>query len=714
MSELPKPLSSSSLPTKGCLLLPNRWEISDGEQCRRCLPGRELHLLVPQGHGLPEGVESWAATAGYHLHAVAMDSVESVENVVLPLVEAGHWVMPVYPQVAVRTASVHAVPASLLRVLTSLRLPLVPVYFDRPEETHLVADREKNKPVPLVGGSTSGGGDDAMAFVWRLWLDAGEICLRNRTFHGGHMARYALSGLKRVGAGRKIIDGMDDSQLGFDKLLAVAMALVPVIKERTKNKRVGIILPPGRGAYVANLAVMLAGKVPVNMNFTAARASVQSAYRQASLDLTLSADKVVRALMDFPWPPNRELLLLDQILPSMVGKIKKNYLLSKLMPRGLLASILGLPKEGGDDEAVLLFTSGSSGEPKGVVLTHRNILGNIAQFGSRINLVQGEDSILGCLPFFHSFGSTVALWFPLIEGFDVVTYPKPAEVVKLAELIGKYRVSMLLATPTFLRGYLRRVNAEQLLPLKLVITGAEKLPVSLAQQFEMRFGKKVMEGYGLTETSPVSNVNLTNPVPVGNEEIIPACKPGSVGQLMPGLSLRMSDPETGQPRTLLEGGMISFRGINVFNGYLGNPTKTAEVIQDGWFRTGDLGRFDDEGFLHIEGRVSRFSKLAGEMVPHETVEEKIIDALGWHGDDTRRIAIMGVPDEDRGEALVLLCAGALTQGVDAFLLQLRMELLAQGVPALWIPKKLVPVEEIPHLASGKLDLGMCQKLAAGS
>ena len=392
-------------------------------------------------------------------------------------------------------------------------------------------------------------------------------------------------------------------------------------------------------------------------------------------------------------------------MPKLKPKIFFWWMMSILVPTALLLRLLKTPKHGGHDEAVLLFTSGSSGEPKGVVLSHRNVVGNVSQFRELLDATK-EDAILASLPFFHSFGSTVTLWYPLIEGVRIVTYPNPLEVAKNAALIEKYKLTLLLATPTFLRGYLRKAEPHQLRSLRLVITGAEKLPLDLAAAFQERFQQRVFEGYGLTETSPVVSVNLPEPQPIKpGEEVQPSSRLGSVGKMAPGIAAEIREPETDRKLSLHESGMLWLRGVNIFEGYLNDSKRSAEVLRDGWLRTGDIGRFDEDGFLYIEGRLSRFSKIGGEMVPHESVEHKIIDLLGLSGKDERVIAIMGVTDEAKGEALVLLAAA------DVDLAQLRDKLRDAGVANLWIPKKVCRVDAIPVLASGKLDLRKCQELA---
>jgi acyl-[acyl-carrier-protein]-phospholipid O-acyltransferase/long-chain-fatty-acid--[acyl-carrier-protein] ligase len=368
--------------------------------------------------------------------------------------------------------------------------------------------------------------------------------------------------------------------------------------------------------------------------------------------------------------------------------------------------LLQIPKKGGHGEAVLLFTSGTTGEPKGVVVSHRNVVGNVSQFRQLLD-ARETDAILASLPFFHTFGSTVTLWYPLIEGVRIVTYPNPLDAAKCAALIERYQLTFLLATPTFLRLYLRKAEPEQLRSLRLTIVGAEKLPLDLASHFEKRFHKKVFEGYGLTETAPVVSVNLPGPEPKKpGEQVQSASRLGSVGRLAPGIAAEIREPETDRKLSLYDTGMLWLRGPNIFEGYLHDPKRTAEILRDGWLKTGDIGRFDEDGFLYIEGRLSRFSKIGGEMVPHEAIEQKIIDLLELSGRDERPLAIVGVQDEAKGEALVLLSA------VDIDLAELRKKLQEAGVPNLWIPKHVQRVEAIPVLASGKLDLKKCNELVA--
>src|SRR5216110_1286259 len=559
-------------------------------------------------------------------------------------------------------------------------------------------------PVIIAFGKPLQGEAADNATVREELLKLGEFCFGRRSSLDRHLAEECVRGLKRRRFATAVIDGTDDSRLSRAKLLGAAAALSRYLRKEFSDERIAIVLPASKGSMLANLAVTLADKVPVDLNFTVGRAANESCCRRAGLRVAISATQFMERLKDFPWP--ERVLKLDELMPQLKRQIVFWWIVSVLVPARLLLRLLKIPKKGGHAEAVLLFTSGTTGEPKGVVISHRNVVGNVSQFRQLLDATK-HDAILASLPFFHTFGSTVTLWYPLIEGVRIVSYPNPLEAAKNAALIERYKLTLLLATPTFLRGYLRKADPDDLRSLRLVITGAEKLPLDLAKNFEQRFNQKVFEGYGLTETSPVVSVNLPEPQPTKpGEQVQPSSRLGSVGKMAPGIAAEIREPENDRKLSLHETGMVWFRGANIFEGYLHDEKRTADVLQDGWFETGDIGRFDEDGFLYIEGRLSRFSKIGGEMVPHEAVEQKIVELLGFSGKDERLVAIVGVQDETKGEALILLAA------VDLDLAELRKKLQEAGVPNLWIPKHVHRVEAIPVLASGKLDLKKCQALAA--
>src|SRR6266403_3216228 len=354
-----------------------------------------------------------------------------------------------------------------------------------------------------------------MAKVREELLKLGEFCYNRRPAMDRHLAEECVRGLKRRPFATAVIDGLDHSVLSRSKLLGAAAALSRFLRKEFRDERVAIVLPASKGSMLANLAVTLAGKVPVDLNFTIGRAANESCCKRADLRVAISATPFIKRVKDFPWP--EQILKLDELMPRLKPQILFWWTMSILLPARLLLRLLQIPRNGGHAEATLLFTSGTTGEPKNVVISHRNVVGNVSQFRQLLDATK-DDAILASLPFFHTFGSTVTLWYPLIEGVRLVTYPSPLEAAKNAGLIERYKLTLLLATPTFLRGYLRKVEPDKLRSLRLVITGAEKLPLDFAKNFEERFNQKVFEGYGLTETSPVVSGNLPEPQPTKRSE----------------------------------------------------------------------------------------------------------------------------------------------------------------------------------------------------
>ena len=697
----------SKLSEETYIIIPNRISKSDIGQIQLSADQKELELvlLIDKKNQSLENLdikEDDDKVLIYDFENGSTDELNSLINNQISKDQIILYIPGKYK--ALKGANFHF-PTNQVKNILDLGLPVIPLFIERLSETQLSIEKNENT-IHSYGEAIKSENLSLAAFQESL-LIAGEKAFSSHTVFEDSLVFSILKGLKLHANNTSIFDGNDGSELKFTKVFGAGAALSKIINKATNSNRVGIVLPPGKGGLVANLAVLLSGKVPVNLNFTAGSDAIKSSIQQAGLDQIITAQAFVDKYPNFPWPEKNKILLIEKVLPSLKPKIIFWLIALKIFSAKWLASMLRLSTKGGNDEAVLLFTSGSSGNPKGVVLSHKNILSNVTQFGSRLDLDQ-DDKILGCLPLFHSFGSTVTLWYPMLEGIDLVTYPSPLEPPKLAELIEEYKVTLLLATPTFLRGYMRRVDPEKLDTIKFVVTGAEKLPKRLAEAFESKFQKKVMEGYGLTETSPVTNVNIPNVTAQNKSELIKSERFGSVGQFLPGIAVRITEPNDDSPLPINSSGMIWLRGPNIFKEYLDLPSQTQEVIKGGWFRTGDIGRVDEDGFLFIEGRLSRFSKIAGEMVPHETVESHINKALSYDSEDEKKIAVIGIPDEAKGEALVLLSTEEMGDESVKFL---RQKLLDLGVAALWIPKKIIKVDSIPSLASGKLDIKGCEDLA---
>lgn len=531
-------------------------------------------------------------------------------------------------------------------------------------------------------------------------MDLDEATYRGRRELDSHLAMESFLALARCPRRELIVDcTLQRRAMKSGFLLALACMLARRLGRWTSNPRVGIVFPPGLGGYIANLAVVLAGKVPVNLNFTLGPAGVRACLKKAEIDCLLTTERVIEKMPLFPWPETGVVDLVEEMKCLHKGKTLCLLGAIHLCPAAWLAKLLKVPSEGGDREAGLLFTSGSSGDPKGVVLTHRNILGNCMQIDAS-GLLPTSEKLIANLPIFHSFGFTVTLWYPLLRGCAVVTLPTPLDVKKTADVIEAESATILLGTPTFLKPYMKRVEPAKLASLKYVIAGAEKTSEGFADAWEARFGSQYMEGYGLTETSPVVSINLPlAPQGVhypGNSK--EGHRRGSVGRMLPGHAARILNPDTMKDMDLSSVGILALKGPNIFNGYLDEPARTAEVKEGDWLVTGDLARFDEDGFLYIEGRLSRFSKIGGEMVPHGTIEEALVRAFGLEEEEFPVLAVAGRPDEAKGEALVLIAA------IDLDIEDVREKLAAVGFSNLWMPKLIRRVEVIPTLASGKLDL----------
>jgi len=337
------------------------------------------------------------------------------------------------------------------------------------------------------------------------------------------------------------------------------------------------------------------------------------------------------------------------------------------------------------------------------MLKHFNITSNIQQV-SQVFMLGRRDKILGILPFFHSFGFMAALWLPAVNGVGVVFHPNPLDAQVIGELVKRYKVTFMVATPTFLQAYMRRCPPESFGSLQYVLVGAEKLPERLAQAFEDTFGIRALEGYGCTECSPVVTVNGRDFRAPGFRQV--GAKRGKIGHPLPGVTVKVVDIDTGKPLALGNAGMLLVKGPNVMKGYLGKPEKTAEVLNNGWYTTGDVAMVDEDGFVTITDRLSRFSKIGGEMVPHIRIEEKLHDLAG----STEQVfAVTSLPDEKKGERIAVI-----TTLADEALIPVLEKLSQCDLPALWKPKAnlFFHAEKLPMLGTGKTDLRGVRELAS--
>jgi acyl-[acyl-carrier-protein]-phospholipid O-acyltransferase/long-chain-fatty-acid--[acyl-carrier-protein] ligase len=487
------------------------------------------------------------------------------------------------------------------------------------------------------------------------------------------------------------------TRLSYGKTLLGGMLLSQRIEQRcSREAMVGVSLPASIAGALVNIAVLLAGKVPVNLNFTAGRDAMESALAECGIKTIITS----RLFLSRAKLEKREGMVFVEDLRKEIGRLDKlsSFLRAFLLPSAYLTRRYRSQKN--DDLATVIFSSGSTGAPKGVMLSHHNILANVEGIAQVIQFAS-RDCMMGILPFFHSFGFTGTLWLPLLAGFGVVYHPNPTDAKTIGETVQKYRATLLISTPTFYGGYIRRCTKEEFATLRYVIAGAEKLREQIATGFQEKFGVPILEGYGCTELAPVVSVNLPNVVFDSQTQI--GNKPGTVGHPIPGVAVKVVNPETFEPLPSGEEGLLLVKGPNVMLGYLNQPSLTKEVIRDGWYVTGDIAAVDEDGFIRITDRLSRFSKIGGEMVPHVRIEEVINRILG-----SAASVVTAVPDAHRGEKLIALyCQNGMNKE------ELWQRLNDTELPKLWIPKRddLHPIDSIPVLGSGKADLKRVKALA---
>jgi acyl-[acyl-carrier-protein]-phospholipid O-acyltransferase/long-chain-fatty-acid--[acyl-carrier-protein] ligase len=476
------------------------------------------------------------------------------------------------------------------------------------------------------------------------------------------------------------------------------------------EQNVGLLMPTSVYGVLANLGLALDRRTAINLNYTFSIDTINYCIRRADVKHVITSRKVLERFPD---------LKIDAELIVMEDVAKKITLLDKLTavvdayitPIPLLEWALGLSQVSLDDNVTIIFTSGSTGTPKGAMITHRNIAANVGAFFYHIDL-KPNDVVLGSLPLFHAYGYTTTFWLPAMSYVKGVYHFNPLEPKKVAEMARTYSCTAFPTTPTFLRSYLRRSQPEDFKTVSAVICGAEKLPGDLIDAWEAKFGIRPAEGYGTTELSPVVATN----VPKGRRaDYQNWLREGTIGRPLLNVQARIADPETG---TLLPNGtpgMLQIKGENVMKGYFKDPEKTASVIQDGWYSTGDIAAIDDDGFIRLTGRQSRISKIGGEMVPHILIEEeieKIVNCEQGSADSENseiQIAVSAVPDERKGERLIILHRELHIQPAE-----ICKRLQQEGLPNLWIPSAhdFYQVEAIPLLGTGKLDLLAVKQLAA--
>ncbi len=483
--------------------------------------------------------------------------------------------------------------------------------------------------------------------------------------------------------------------------LGVARALIPLLNLSADDRRIGLLLPPGRAGVLVNLALAIAGRTAVNLNHTAGAPAVATMCSLAEIRTVITATPYLKRITD----PTLDLVLNGQRLiraEELIPRVGRLTVVWKAVQCLALPARWLCQGEAGD-VAAIVFSSGSTGDPKGVQLTHREILANCRAVRQGLDLQAYRDVILSPLPLFHSFGLIPGMWLGLTHGLSLAAHPDPTDGATIGKLAKELGATFLISTPTFVRGWMRRIEPEQFKTLRLAVVGAERCPAELKTAFKERYGLDLLEGYGCTELAPTVSVNLPEVRRDGEVEV--HSKVGAVGRPLPGMTAFTVNPETLAILPPDAEGLIVIRSPSRMLGYLKREDLTAKAFIHDGYNTGDMGRVDDDGFIHITGRLARFAKIAGEMVPLDNVEALLQAGLAELS-ETLELAVAAVPDEARGERLVVLHTG---YDGDWALILSRLD----GQPALWKPKAkdIRAVATIPKLGTGKRDLAGLKALA---
>ncbi len=597
---------------------------------------------------------------------------------------------------------------SLELILTGRDCPVVPLYIDNlwgglfDDKLGRQVARRFPHPVQIAFGKPFAGRvypseviQEIQKLGHKIWMD------RKRSVKPLHHTFVYNTRRKLF---KKAMGDETSPSVSYFRTLTGSIAIGRKLKKQWEGQEyVGILLPQCCGAVLANAAVTFSGRAVVNLNFSTGAEGIAAAVDQANIKTVVSSRKFLEKI-DLELPEHLAIIYLEDVKKTIGFTDRLTAMLLALTaPVRLLEKACGAKKKiKADDTLTVIFTSGSTGEPKGVVLTHFNVGSNADAISQAVLSDDGNLSALAILPFFHAFGYML-LWLGLNYDLTMILHPNPLDYNKIGELAERFKISIIISTPTFLRGYLKKVPPEKLRFVRCVLTGAERMPRLLADAFEEKFNIVPIEGFGTSECSPVVSTNILD----CRSDISYPCGfiPGTVGPPLPGVMVKAVDPETFDDLPYEIPGMILVKGPNVMKGYLHRDDLTDQVMRDGWYVTGDIGFIDQDGYLHITDRISRFSKIGGEMIPHWKIEEALHEAADL---EPQAFAVTSVPDRRKGERLVVF------HTYDQKLVKdLIRKVSDNGLPNLFIPRKdqFFSIDKLPVLSSGKLDLRTLKRMA---
>jgi acyl-[acyl-carrier-protein]-phospholipid O-acyltransferase/long-chain-fatty-acid--[acyl-carrier-protein] ligase len=518
------------------------------------------------------------------------------------------------------------------------------------------------------------------------------------------LLRNVISQLRKRAGVTTLSDSTGASLTGRQTLLR-ALVLRRLLRRHlaADERNIGVLLPPTVAAAVTNLALALDRRVAVNLNYSLSEDLIRFSLKEAGLRHVIASHAFLERMpIDLS---GVEVIILEDLAKQASAIDKGVAALLAYLPLPILERVLGIDAIPEDDVMTIIFTSGSTGRPKGVMLPWRSIEANTGMVDALLQL-RSNDVMLGVLPFFHTFGYTITLWTMLAMGVGAVYHTNPLEARVISRLIRDRCVTIVLGTPTLLRAYMRRLSAEDFASVEIVATGSERLPQVVADEFERKFGIRPFQGYGATELGPIVSANVPAARALGEPSAV--LREETVGRPAQGVRVEVRDPDTGAVLGTGERGVLWVTGPHVMLGYLNQPDQTAAVLQDGWYNTGDVVTIDEDGFITIVGRESRFAKVGGEQVPFAAIEEVLATLTGGNEDGTPRAVVTAVPDEASGERLVVVHT-PLNQSPD----ELVKGLADAGLPRLFIPAPVdfYEIATVPLIGIGKVDLERINRIA---
>jgi acyl-[acyl-carrier-protein]-phospholipid O-acyltransferase/long-chain-fatty-acid--[acyl-carrier-protein] ligase len=696
------------VPQRGpALLVCNHVSLVDGLLVGACIQRFVRFIVYRRFHDMP-GLR-WL----FRLMKAIPISAENPKLVVAALeraraeLRAGH-VVCIFAEGAIsRTGNMLAFRRGFERIMEGVEAPIIPVHLDRVwgsifsfRDGRFIWKWPRRLPLPVT--VSFGAPLPAASTAWQVRqaiLELGSAAAALRRSRDDLLHLQFLRTAKARWRAPAIADSTGAS-LGFGRALVASLALAQRLRRHCpEDSMIGVLLPASVGGALANTAVLFAGKTAVNLNFTAGPAALGAAVAKCRLRAILTS----RIFLEKAGLPARADMLFMEDLAAEIAGWRKLVLAAAcwLLPRFMLIHLFDLRRQEPDDPAAILFSSGSTGEPKGAMLSHANILSNVEAV-AQVLWIDRDDKMMGVLPFFHAFGLTGTIWIPLISGIGAAYHANPLDAKTIGRQIERHKATILISTPTFCQAYLRVCTPDDFASLRHVVVGAEKLQPALAAAFEEKFGLTLLEGYGCTEMAPVVAVNGRDVEHDAMRHV--GHRPGTVGHPIPGIAARTVDPDTGEEKGPDQEGLLLVKGPGRMLGYLDDPLRTAQAFRDGWYVTGDIAAIDRDGFIRITDRLARFSKIGGEMVPHTKVEDLVSRLPGIEA-----CAVTATEDAQKGERLVLFYVAG--DGVEPA--TVWQALSATDMPKLWLPKPrdIHRLDDLPKLATGKLDLQAVKRLA---